>query len=177
MERPTGRLGIAQSKTGASKCLVKEKWWLLTKKSNNGYPFSIEKSDIVKLVGLAWNKSFARKETNKKAIAARGWNPLNYNVLLHPEIQLSKCTQDSAIPSATFNLTSTILPSDLNLTQGLARNFDGRNCYVPSNQRCAKWREPNWAAAKTKGKGPMLQQQPTKRIWPVAKQPWCRNFA
>jgi hypothetical protein len=95
------------------------KRWVLTKKSNNGYPFAIEKSDIVKLVALAWNESFAQEGTNRKAIAARGWNPLNYNVLLHPEIQLSENAQ-GAVPSLTSALTSTILPSDLNLTQGLA---------------------------------------------------------
>ncbi len=39
--------------------------------------------------------------------------------LLHPEIQLLKTAQGSAVPSTTSNLTSTISPSDLNLTQGL----------------------------------------------------------
>ena len=31
-------------------------------------------------------KSFAIVETNKKAIRDKGWNPLNYNCLLHPDI-------------------------------------------------------------------------------------------
>jgi hypothetical protein len=100
--------------------LVKVKRWLLTEKSNNGYPFAIEKSDVVKLVALAWKESFAQKQTNMKAIAARGWNPLNYNILLHPEIQVSKTAQGGAVPSFTSKLTSTILPSNLNLSQGLA---------------------------------------------------------
>lgn len=38
----------------------------------------------------SWEKSFARLRTNKKAVAERGWGPLNYNCLLNPEIQLTK---------------------------------------------------------------------------------------
>jgi hypothetical protein len=35
-------------------------------------------------------KSFARVETNKRAIAARGWGPLNYIMLDHPKFQETK---------------------------------------------------------------------------------------
>jgi len=38
----------------------------------------------------SWGKRFARLCTNKKAVAERGWGPLNYNCLLNPEIQLTK---------------------------------------------------------------------------------------
>ena len=38
----------------------------------------------------SWGKRFARLCTNKKAVAERGWGPLNYNFLLNPEIQLTK---------------------------------------------------------------------------------------
>ncbi len=38
------------------------------------------------IVSQPWTHSFARVVQNKSAIADRGWNPLNYNCLFHPEI-------------------------------------------------------------------------------------------
>ena len=43
-------------------------------------------TDIIPMVNYAWSKSFARVDTNKKAIASRGWNPLNYNLLTNKQI-------------------------------------------------------------------------------------------
>jgi len=40
-----------------------------------------EPTDIVPLTNVAFNKSFGRPESVKKAIEKRGWNPLNYNLL------------------------------------------------------------------------------------------------
>ena len=49
------------------------------------------------VVNAAWNKSFARVDYNKQAIAARGWNPLTRNLLDHPEILATKeAPQESA---------------------------------------------------------------------------------
>ena len=42
---------------------------LLTKKTEHDLPFAIEKSDIVALVSTAWEKSFANKRTNRKAVS------------------------------------------------------------------------------------------------------------
>jgi hypothetical protein len=39
------------------------------------------------IVHYAWEKSFVRIETNKHAIAERGWGPLNYVLLDHPELK------------------------------------------------------------------------------------------
>jgi hypothetical protein len=55
-----------------------------------GLPETLEKTDIVRIVNGAWHKSFARVDTNKRAIAARGWGPLNYILLDHPELQETK---------------------------------------------------------------------------------------
>jgi len=46
----------------------------------------VEKSDVVLLIHHAWKESFAIVERNKKAIAERGWAPLNYVLLDHPEL-------------------------------------------------------------------------------------------
>jgi hypothetical protein len=55
-----------------------------------GLPAALERSDIVRIVNIAWQKSFARVDTNLKAIAERGWGPLNYVLLDHPELQETK---------------------------------------------------------------------------------------
>jgi hypothetical protein len=59
----------------------------VTSKILSGLPDTLERSDIVRIVNIAWQKSFARVETNKRAIAARGWGSLNYSMFDHPELQ------------------------------------------------------------------------------------------
>ncbi len=44
------------------------------------------KGNITYIVTQAWADSFASAVHNKSAIADRGWNPLNFNSLRHPEI-------------------------------------------------------------------------------------------
>ena len=43
-------------------------------------------ADVMMLVKQAWAKSFARKETNRKAIAERGCHPHNRVILKDPDI-------------------------------------------------------------------------------------------
>jgi len=57
------------------------------------------------------NASFSRVDDNKKAVAKTGWGPLNYNLLLHPEINLKK--------GKGFQLNSNIDPSNLNFSTGI----------------------------------------------------------
>jgi len=66
--------------------LTKHKRNLLKRKEQRRAAFAIEKDDVVDLVARAWDDSFAKIHANQKAIAERGWTPLNYNCLLHPEI-------------------------------------------------------------------------------------------
>ena len=42
------------------------------------------------LINIVWDKSFADREGNLKAIRERGWNPLNYYLLTDPEIIATK---------------------------------------------------------------------------------------
>jgi hypothetical protein len=62
----------------------------VTAKICAGLPATLERSDIIRIVHVAWMKSFAHVETNTRAIAARGWGPLNYIMLDHPELQETK---------------------------------------------------------------------------------------
>jgi hypothetical protein len=48
---------------------------------------TLERSDIIRIVNIASQKSFARVVTNLKAIAERGCPPLNYVLLDHPELE------------------------------------------------------------------------------------------
>ena len=48
---------------------------------------SLRPTDLMPLINYAWSNSFARVTTNKKAIVERGWNPLNYNLLLNKELR------------------------------------------------------------------------------------------
>ena len=48
---------------------------------------NIQPTDIIPCVNYAWEQSFARVETNKKAIADRGWGPLNFNLLNNDDIK------------------------------------------------------------------------------------------
>ncbi len=55
-----------------------------------------EPTDIVPLVNMAFPNSFGRQKNAQKAIASRGWNPLNYNIILMklPRIEIVDLTAD-----------------------------------------------------------------------------------
>jgi len=108
------QVGDSTEQNGCFKmALAKSKRELVDKKENAGVIGTIEKTDIVGLVTCAWNQSFARVASNKKAVAERGWGPLTYNLLLHPEINLDKNSQSKM-------QHSNIDPSELNFTKGIS---------------------------------------------------------
>jgi len=73
------QVGDSAKQNGSFKMvMVQAKVKLLQKKADCHLDFVVEKNHIVLLVQHAWKESFAIKETNKKAIAERGWGPLNY---------------------------------------------------------------------------------------------------
>ena len=63
-------------------------------------------SDIIPIVNHAINKSFARIDSVKKAIAHRGWNPLNYCLLTAPDIAATKNKQHSGTNTQYRNTVS-----------------------------------------------------------------------
>ena len=48
---------------------------------------TIEVTEIMILVNYAWSVSFAKVPSNKTAIAERGWNPLNRNIILDTAVR------------------------------------------------------------------------------------------
>jgi hypothetical protein len=81
------QVGDSTEQNGCFKmALTKHKRNLLNAKSLVGQDFALDKEDVIPVVHKAWNDSFARVKSNQNAIAERGWMPLTYNCLLHPEI-------------------------------------------------------------------------------------------
>ncbi len=136
------QVGDSTEQNGCFKmALTRHKRNVMKKKESQGAEFAIDKKDIVDLVARAWDDSFARILTNKKAVADHGWSPLNYNCLLHPEIcgtrkealcetnssRESEGEQEQDLPTTPVVESTTIAPAaatispdDLNLSKGVA---------------------------------------------------------
>jgi hypothetical protein len=88
---PYWQVGDSMEQNGCFKmALAKAKHERVDKEENSGLVGTIEKTDIVALVGCAWNQSFARVVSSQKSVVECRWGPLCYNLLLHPEINLDK---------------------------------------------------------------------------------------
>ena len=55
---------------------------------------TIDKGDLMVLINIAWNKSFARVDKNRRAIADRGWGPYNRNILTFSHIRATMTETD-----------------------------------------------------------------------------------
>jgi hypothetical protein len=120
------QVGDSTEKNGCFKLvLAKARQALVTKKNDSSLPFEIKKIDIVKLVKDSWKLSFARMQQNWKAMLHRGWGPraLNKNLLLHPEIFTSKPTSMEDETKTSNELSSSLPPSEVNISEGLAGNL------------------------------------------------------
>jgi hypothetical protein len=85
------QVGDASEQNGHFKgLLANAKKELVSFKIKHNIPIALNGEDIIPLINKAWKDSFANKVTNRKAIAARGWFPLNRNLLLHKEIKISE---------------------------------------------------------------------------------------
>jgi hypothetical protein len=83
-----------------------------------------EPTDIVPLVNVAFSKSFGKQKNAQKAIASRGWNPLNYNILTklpaHEIVDLTAadCAQMNSNSSTSTSTTSTNVALNINIRTG-----------------------------------------------------------
>ncbi len=80
---------------------------------------------MMPLISRAWHASFAHKALVKKAVAERGWNPLNCCLLLHPEILKTKPKNTIAntahpIENNNNNNNDQVAIPAINTTQGFA---------------------------------------------------------
>ena len=70
--------------------ITKAKSALVLHKIRMGMTIALTRNDIIPIVNVAWQQSFAQVRTNKLSISIRGWGPLNRVLLLHPEILKTK---------------------------------------------------------------------------------------
>ena len=103
--------------------LAQAKADLVNFKIKHNIPLQLTNEDIIPLLNKAWYPSFANLRTNRKAIAERGWCPLNMNLLLHKEIAV----QNNNLVSEETNKTTinqehdemvNNLPMQLNMEEG-----------------------------------------------------------
>lgn len=69
---------------------------------------SIKRHHVVSICNYGFVKSFGKEEYVKKAVAMRGWNPLNMNCLLNDEVQRTKIVDE-----LTFNSGVPPSPAEL----------------------------------------------------------------
>jgi hypothetical protein len=67
--------------------LKNSKEQLLALKDRHSMEFTMTRNGIIWLVRYAWEKSSMRVRANKQEIAEKGWCPLDYMLLGHPELQ------------------------------------------------------------------------------------------
>ena len=87
---------------------------LLNLKRKHCLKETIDKTDLMLLINIAWNKSFARIDKNRKAIADRGWGPYNRNILTLSHIRATM-TNDERKDDAFFNY-EVVLSSSLSVS-------------------------------------------------------------
>jgi hypothetical protein len=117
------QVGDSAEQNGSFKmALIKAKQKIINEKARLRLPCKLERQDIVGLVHRAWNESFAIVENNKKAIRNRGWGPLTYNILDHPELQQQKKNRiiEAAYITCAMNGMAPLDPNGLNLKDGIS---------------------------------------------------------
>ena len=91
------QVGDSKEQNGSfNMAMTKAKDEMLEKKIELGLPDGIVETDMMPLINIAWDKSFARFQKNKKAIVDRGWNPLNRSLLLHPELRVTMTKREQS---------------------------------------------------------------------------------
>jgi hypothetical protein len=129
------QVGDSSEQNGHFKMLLgNAKKDLVSFKIQHNIPLNLTGEDIIPLVNIAWRRSFANVGTNKKAIATRGWNPLNRNLLLHKEIQSGRnsCEITQSINQNNQQLDDTF-PLVLNTTEGISGA-----CFQKMIQHCLR---------------------------------------
>jgi hypothetical protein len=123
------QVGDSAQQNGAFKSkLSEEKAQLLERKQEMRLPFRIERHDAVRLTHRAWNHSFARVDSNKKAVVERGWGPLTYNLLDNEELTRKKDNKavSSAYQLALLHGKENVDPSILNFDAGTSKTVMDR---------------------------------------------------
>ena len=121
------QVGDASEQNGKFKVeWSREKQALLYWKFERGLPRTINATDIIPLLNIIFHKSYGNIEANKKAVAERGWSPLNRKLLEHPSLDDDVgevATTSVAESSTTTDSTESgpaIAPVLLNVKAGIS---------------------------------------------------------
>ena len=96
------QVGDSEQQNGSfNMALTKEKQTILNSRDGQCIKAELTPTDMIPLIVAAWDKSFGRVQSNKKAIADRGWNPLNRNLLLHTDIRATMTAQEREIETTS----------------------------------------------------------------------------
>jgi len=101
----------------------KEKDKLVLYKKRNGMKTDLMKMDIIPLMLLCWEQSFARREKNQNAIMQRGWYFCDQRLLKDPEIECTRITddtEDTATTVSALTQESGLESLNLNFSEGRA---------------------------------------------------------
>ena len=122
------QVGDSEAQNGSfSIAITKAKEELFKLKPYDNKNFS--STNIIPLINMAWPKSFGRKDPCRRAIAQRGWNPLNYSLLLKPEILKTKPINtgeqqhQSSTETVSNQQVSVSILTQINTTEGTASDI------------------------------------------------------
>jgi hypothetical protein len=115
------QVGDASEQNGKFKIeWTKVKEWMMVYKCINCLPRTIGPTDIIPLINRVFHKSYGNIHSNLKALADRGWNPLNRKLLEHNElIDDSIEIVQNTLTNATYE-NSSAGSANLNIHQGMA---------------------------------------------------------
>ena len=74
--------------------MSRAKQQLVEKKETMGLPPSLIDTDLMPIINMAWQQSFARSDKNKQAISDRGWNPLNRAILTNQDLRATMTAKE-----------------------------------------------------------------------------------
>ena len=120
------QVGDSSEQNGSFKiAFSKAKDALVAFKTSKGWDAKLDAMDIIPLINTAWEKSFARVPSNKKAIADRGWFPPTKNVLTDPKLFGNSDAAPVISSSAPDNGGILSNLDSVNMTQGCSASvFD-----------------------------------------------------
>ena len=93
---------------------AREKAKLVLFKTRMGLCNSLERSDIIPLINIIWERSFGNIQGNKKAIADRGWYPANKRLLTNPDILATRQTSTTERSGSSAKNYATSISNDNN---------------------------------------------------------------
>jgi hypothetical protein len=99
-------------------------------------PVALGGSNIIPLVNQAWDNLFANVVTNKKAIADRGWGPLNQNILVRKEIAKTGLIAHNQQLDPALMLPGKLKMEDKNVTRKICTKAKPSKKKLQKQRKC-----------------------------------------